>query len=90
MGTLMILLISRLIYTHMNTSHVNYLIWLGRNSLCIMAMHMLFISISSYYIKPLIPVHFAYKAVEQLFVWALCIISAKLINSKAKWMLGKF
>ncbi len=66
------------------------LAWIGRNTLAVMGLHVPFISLSVACVKPLVPSHLLYKLVEQLFVWAMCVASARLINAKAKWMLGRF
>lgn len=66
------------------------LAWIGRNSLVVLGLHLPFISLSVACVKPLVPSHLLYKLIEQLFVWALCVASARLINAKARWMLGRF
>lgn len=65
------------------------LVWLGHNTLVIMATHQLFIALSYEYILPLLHHGIVYKIVEQVFVWTLCLAFVYLINHYAKWILGK-
>lgn len=65
------------------------LLWLGRNTLVIMCVHMTFISISSTIIKPYINSYMAYKIIEQFFVWSLSILSVCLVNKYALFLIGK-
>ncbi len=64
------------------------LIWLGRNSLVLMAVHMFFISLCCYYLQPLLP-RLPYKLTEQVFVWLFSLTTAWLVNRYAKWTIGK-
>ncbi len=64
------------------------LIWLGRNSLVLMAVHIFFMHLSCYYLQPLLP-YLAYKVTEQLFIWTFGLLSVWFVNRYAKWVIGK-
>ncbi len=65
------------------------LIWLGNNTLALMAVHIFFIGVSCYHLQPLLPTPIIYKVAEQLFVWTFCLLSVWFVNRYAKWALGK-
>lgn len=65
-------------------------LYLGKNTLIILLLHMCFISISVDFISPLISNKIAYKIIELLFISALLYISIQIINYKLKWIIGKF
>lgn len=66
-----------------------WILFLGKNTLIILSLHMFFIGVASEYIKPLIQNKLIYKLSEQIFVWTLLYFSIILINKKVKWILGK-
>lgn len=65
------------------------LVWLGQNTLVIMCSHMLTISISAEFFRPIIPNYLLYKTVESLFVWSTVALLCVFVNSKCKWIIGK-
>lgn len=67
----------------------NAILFLGKNTLIILALHMLFINLSLLFIKPFFEIHILYKLIEQLFIWSLLYLSILLINKKCKWLIGK-
>lgn len=94
-GTFAIFALSKLIIEKLPSNQlppppIRILCWLGKNTLSIMAVHMLLITISTTYIMPLVSSHIIYKGMEQIFVWSACIIITTFVTKKAKWMLGKF
>lgn len=64
-------------------------LYIGRNTLIILLLHMFFIALSSHYIKPHIPSYPVYKIIEQTVIWTLLIPSIRIINAKAPWLTGK-
>lgn len=65
--------------------------YLGNNSIIIMCLHMLYISLFLFLVT-LLDLDLSkllYKGLEQFFVWTMCIVSIITINSKAKWMIGR-
>ena len=64
------------------------LIWLGRNSLVIMAVHFFFIRLCCYYLEPLL-YHSVYKITEQFMVWSFCLLAVWFVNRYVKWVIGK-
>lgn len=89
-GTIMIIVASQSILEsfHFGKIKENFL-WLGRNTLCIMCIHQLFITLSSTFICPFIPMHSLYKITEQCVVWCECVLTCVIVNRWAPWMLGK-
>lgn len=65
-------------------------LYLGRNTLIILLLHMCFINISANFISPLIPNRIAYKIIELIFISILLYFSIQIINHKLKWLIGKF
>ena len=65
------------------------LVWLGQNTLVIMCSHMLTISISAEFFRPIIPNYLLYKTVDSLFVWSTVALLCVFVNSKCKWIIGK-
>lgn len=84
-GSMGIILISALnwIYTK------RIILYIGKNTLIILSLHMFFIGLSSNYIQPFINNSIVYKLVEQTIIWILIIISITIINKKAIWLVGK-
>lgn len=64
-------------------------VWLGQNTLVIMCSHMLMISLSTEFIRLIIPNHLLYKTVESLFVWSMVVLLSIFVNNKCKWIIGK-
>lgn len=64
------------------------LIWLGRNSLVLMAVHVFFIRLCCYHIEPLLS-YTAYKITEQLIVWTFSLLCVYFVNRYGKWTIGK-
>lgn len=64
-------------------------VWLGQNTLVIMCSHILMISLSVEFIRPIIPNHLLYKTVESLFVWSMVVLLTIFVNNKCKWIIGK-
>lgn len=67
----------------------NVILFLGKNTLIILALHMLYINLSLHFIKPFFEIHILYKTIEQFFIWSLLYLSILLINKKCKWLIGK-
>ena len=65
------------------------LLFIGQNTLTILVLHMFFISLCSHYITPFISAKLLYKIIEQLLMWGLLFASISIINTKAKWLIGK-
>lgn len=65
-------------------------LYLGRNTLIILLLHMCFINISANFISPLISHKITYKIIELIFISVLLYISIQIINHKLKWLIGKF
>ena len=67
----------------------NLLIWLGKNTLVVMCVHILFVNISETYMKPFVDSYMIYKLMEQLFVWCFSVISVFFVNKYALFLIGK-
>ena len=65
------------------------LIFLGTNTLIIMCLQQLFLNISDYYIRPIVPWFIFYKILQQVFVWSLAYLSIKIINKRFSFLIGK-
>lgn len=65
-------------------------LYLGRNTLIILLLHMCFINISASFISPLISNKIAYKIIELISISILLYFSIQIINHKLKWLIGKF
>lgn len=87
-GVIGVLLFSKIFFSS-NTIIKQSIIYIGKNTLIILLLHMFFISISSKYILPNIPDNILYKIIEQIFVWLLLFVSIYIINKKIKWIIGK-
>lgn len=65
------------------------LIYIGRNTLTILAVHMFFIEFSGHYTKPILSNNLLYQPFKFLFIvlatW-LCIL---FINKRCRWIIGK-
>ena len=61
-------------------------IYLGRNTLIILSLHMFFIGICTHFILPFFSIKMIYKIVEFLFVWIFNIGSIWLINTYLPWI----
>lgn len=60
-----------------------YLLFLGENTLVIMAVHVFFMRMCIYYVHPLITHYFIYKLIEFVVVWCLSLLSVVLIDKYA-------
>lgn len=79
-----------ILFSTLNWNYIKRIIlYIGRNTLIILSLHMFFISLSSNYIQPFINNGIVYKFVEQATIWILTVISITFINKKAIWLLGK-
>ena len=65
------------------------ILYIGKNTLIILSLHMLFIMFANHYISHIIPNKLLYKILEQIFIWGLLYFSIEFINRKGKWILGK-
>lgn len=81
--------IEKVFKSNMFLSILNFLTYLGKNTLIIMATHFFFITLSANYIRSIIPSFIAYKVIEQIFVWSLVILSIYLINNYFSWIIGR-
>lgn len=87
-GTIGVLLLSSFIHDH-RWQIESIFLWLGKNTLGIMASHMLFLYLCNYLFRDYIPSALGYKLVEQVFVWSLSIAICLVLNRWAKWLVGK-
>lgn len=85
MGALGILIFSTFKYGKLK----KILLFIGNNTLTILATHIFFIGLSSQYMLPLIDNYLFYKIIEQIIVWTSVVICCYIINNKASWMIGK-
>lgn len=72
-----------------NQMYRKIILYIGKNTLVILSLHLLFIIEASQYISPIIPNKILYKILEQIFIWGLLYICIELINRKMQWILGK-
>lgn len=88
-GILMLIMLSGVIQ-YQPIKHLNiFLVFLGKNTLTIMAVHMFFIGLSSQFMKPFFSTYFLYKLAEQSAVWICSILSVLLINRYFPFVVGK-
>lgn len=66
------------------------MIYIGKNSLIILLLHMFYISLSTEFISPLISSRMLYKIIELCFTGILLFLSINVINNRMKWVIGKF
>lgn len=90
-GIIMTLTFSKQIENHTKLTRV--LVFLGKNTLVIMAVHMFFMTIAADYIKPHLSGSLygsvTYKVIQQIVMWIGVLFCIYVINNKAKWMIGK-
>ena len=67
----------------------NVLIYIGRNTLIIMSVQGIFISLADYFLRPLIPSFAIGKLVQFIFVFSCCLIMIPLINKYIPVLGGK-
>lgn len=67
----------------------NVLIYIGRNTLIIMSVQGIFISLADYFLRPLIPSFAIGKLVQFIFVFSCCLIMIPLINKYIPVLAGK-
>lgn len=67
----------------------NILSWFGKNSLVIMALHILYMLIAYEYIRPYVDGKILYKIIEMTIVFSLSVLSVLFINKKASWIIRK-
>lgn len=72
-----------------NPMYKKIILYIGKNTLVILSLHLLFITEASQYINPIIPNKVLYKIFEQIFIWGLLYICIEFINQKMQWILGK-
>ena len=76
-----------------STSISHQLIFLGKNTFVIMAVHQFFMYIANVHIKPILSDGFlemaTYKIIQQIIMWSGVMLSIWFVNNKAKWMIGK-
>lgn len=65
------------------------ILYLGKNTLIILSLHMMFINIYAQYIRPYINNIIVYKSLEQIFIWVMIYSCIEFINKKASWLIGK-
>ena len=69
------------------------LLFLGKNTFVIMAVHPFFMYIATFHIKPMLSdgvMEMAlYKLIQQIIMWAGVLATIWFVNNKAKWILGK-
>ncbi len=69
------------------------LVFLGRNTLVIMAFHMFYLYVAAIHIKPLLSdgvLEMAlYKIIQQVIMWTGVLATIWVVNHKAKWILGR-
>lgn len=87
LGTFMVIYCSKSLIWGGRLSRL--LMWLGKNSLIIMCVHILFINISETYLKSFQDSYMGYKITEQLVVWCSSMISVLLVNKYARFLIGK-
>lgn len=63
--------------------------WIGANTIVIVGYHLMIVKLASHYIAPLISTHLAYKVIEQILIWSICLIMTVILNRYAKWAVGK-
>lgn len=85
-GSLGLMILSTLKF---NPNIKKIILYIGKNTLVILSLHILFIMLASQYISPIIPNKVLYKILEQIFIWGLLYVCIELINRKVKWILGK-
>lgn len=66
------------------------LVWIGKNTIVIMSIHMLYIEILVKYVKPLVKYTYLYKSLEIILLWAFLFVTVKIISKYLKWILGRF
>lgn len=84
-----ILLISKLLSTNNNYIKA-IMLYVGKNTLIVLLLHMFFISLSVEFISPFITNKIIYKIIELSFIGIFLYLSMYLINSKMRWLIGKF
>lgn len=67
----------------------NVICWIGKNTIVIMAFHMLLICLSVEYIAKFIQPKILYKIIEQIFLWSFLYVIVHIVNQNAPWIIGK-
>lgn len=67
----------------------NALVYIGRNTLIIMSVHYIFISLADYFLRPWIPSFAIGKLVQFIFVFSCCFIVIPIINKYIPILAGK-
>lgn len=65
------------------------MLWVGKNTIIIMGIHMLLIGLSSEYIAGLFESKIVYKIIEQFILWTILYVLVLVINKKIPWIIGK-
>ena len=87
-GTAGVLVVSNAL-TRAGSRVKGIILYIGKNTLAIVGLHVFFIRLSWHYVEPLIPSYFASKAVEQIFIWLMLVICIQIINAYVPWLVGK-
>jgi len=85
-GIALIIIISKWIECYSNCSVLKYL---GRNTLVIMSLHVLYMHMCLEFIKPHVANWLLYKSIEISVVLFLCVLSIEVINRQFRFILGK-
>lgn len=64
----------------------NTILFLGKNTLVIMSVHVFFMRFCIYLLKPIFNNYIEYKFIEFVFVWFTTILTVLFVNKYAKWM----
>lgn len=78
---------SMLLFSSMRIKTLRSLVlYLGNNTLVIMAVHVFFIRLCVYYLQPKLENHLIYKISEFILVWFICLLTVQLVNKYAVWI----
>lgn len=62
------------------------ILFLGQNTLVIMAVHVFFMRCSLYYLEPIVDSYVLYKIIEFIFVWSTSLLCVCIVNRYASWI----
>ena len=74
---------------HWNKKLDAFMGWLGRNTLAVMCIHLLFIRCFGHYLRPLSPSHAIYKIIEFPLVIVCSLVFARLAEKHFPFIIGK-
>lgn len=63
--------------------------YIGRNTLIIMCVHCILISMVDYYLRPIVPIFAIYKPLSILLVGIGCLAMIKLVNNYVPFLIGR-